>query len=186
MLLEELNIIFSKINKNKDNFDLFIETGSYIGETLSNIKFEFKKLISIEITERYSSFCKIKFTNDINVEIIKGDSLIELPKIIDVYRDKKIVFYLDGHYSAGDTGKNNIDVPLIEEMKIISNKCTEETLIIIDDADLFEYFDSNVSWVGINEKNILETLKNRTYKYFYSEYLKPHMKVRLIIELDKK
>jgi len=185
MILNELNIILNDVGKTSNDFDLFIETGSYIGETLDNVKSEFKKLISIEITEKYFTFCKHKFANDINIEMIREDSLIELPKLIDVYYNKKIIFFLDAHYSAGDTGKNNIDVPLIEELKIIRDKYINEGLIIIDDADLFEHVHPLVSWAGINEKNILGALENRVNVYFYKQNIKPPEKKRLIIDLKK-
>lgn len=186
MLLEELNIIFNEYNKTKNDFDLFIETGSYVGETIGNIKSEFNKLISIEITEKYSDYCRKKFIDDSNVEIVKGDSLIKLPKIIEKYQTKRIIFYLDGHYSAGDTGKNHLDCPLIEELKIVNEKYSNQVLIIIDDADLFEYSNQNINWSGINEKNISDVLGNRVKAHSYIRNKYSSYKKRLIIELNSK
>jgi hypothetical protein len=181
----ELNLILLNVNKTKKEFDLFIETGSYLGETINNLKSEFDKIISIEITEKYSSYCKKIFLNNSNVEIIKGDSVIELPKVIDKYINKKILFFLDAHCSAGDTGKNDKDVPLIEELKIIGEKYKNCGLIIIDDADLFEHAYPELTWVGINEKNVLNVLGDRVNNYFYLPDIRSINKKRLIIVLNK-
>ena len=184
MTLVELNMILSKIGKTKKDFDLFIETGSYVGETLHNIKSEFNKLISIEITEKYFSYCKAKFGNEKNVEMIHGDSVVVFSKLIPEYSNKNVIFFLDGHYSAGDTGKNGMDCPVIEELKIINEKHCGNALIIIDDADLFEYVDSNICWSGINENNILGVI-NRPFTHFYLQNIVPPTKRRMIIELNK-
>jgi hypothetical protein len=185
MQLFELNEIFSIINKSNNDYDLFLETGTLIGDTINNVKSEFKELVSIEIAENLYVISKERFINENNIEIILGDSVIEIPKLIDRFDDKHIVFFLDGHYSAGTTGKGNKDVPLIEELIIIEEKYINDGLIIIDDADLFDFVDSQVSWMGINEKNILNALKNRINNYFYMSDVRSNKK-RLIILLNQK
>jgi hypothetical protein len=187
MLLKELNIILDKVNLSPNDFDVFIETGSYIGETLGQVKSSFKKLISIEITDKYYKICSDKFASDDNVELVKGDCVKELPKLIKEYNNDRVLFFLDGHYSAGDTGKNEMDVPLIEELKLINNLQEKSALIIIDDADLFEFKDQYLSWGGINEENILNAIDGRIEEYFYVENIKPsNKKKRLIIKLKNK
>jgi hypothetical protein len=187
MKLTELNSILERVNERSENFDLFLETGSFMGETLSNVKTSFNKLKSIEITDKYYNYCKNKFAGDDNVEIIKGDCLEVIPKLLEEYKDKKVLFFLDGHYSAADTGKNHLDVPLIEELIIIHAHYNESTIIIVDDADLFEHTNPDLSWEGINENNIFEVLGNRIENHFYVNCLPPYAeKTRLIIELKKK
>jgi len=182
----ELNMIFMKINKSKDDFDLFVETGTYVGVTLNSVKSMFNKLISIEITDKYFDYASKKFANDHNVELIKGDSVLVLPELADRYQDSKIVFFLDGHWSAGDTGKSDIEVPLIEELKVIREKYNNEALIIIDDADLFEGKDPVVCWDDINETNVFLALGDRMSTYFYSEDSRYAHKKRLVLELKSK
>ena len=186
MKLHELNLIFVKANKTKNDFDLFFETGSYIGETIGEVKSEFPKVISVEITEKYSAMCKSKFTNDANIVIIKGDSVLELPKMIDANKDKRILFFLDAHCSAGDTGKNDKDVPVIEELNIIEEKYVNEGLVIIDDADMFDKDYDVLTWEGINEENIFGALKDRVESHFYYPDIRGKNKKRMIITLKSK
>ena len=89
----ELSLILLNVNKTKKDFDLFLETGSYVGDTINEVKSEFNKIISIEITEKYSTYCKTRFANNSNVEIIRGDSVIELPNVINRFVGKNILFF---------------------------------------------------------------------------------------------
>lgn len=166
--------------------EIFIETGTYVGETLSSVKTEFIKLISIEITDNYYNYSLNKFSGDNNIELIKGDSLYVLPKLATRYDNSKIVFFLDAHCSAGDTGKNDLDVPLIEELKIIEQLFNNNLLIIIDDADLFDKIYPELTWAGINEVNVLKVFKNRAFNYFYVKDIRSNDKKKLIIELNEK
>ena len=187
MRLPELNLILNKINKNTEDFDVFIETGSFVGETMTDMKNVFKKIISIEITEKYYNYCKNLFKNDKNIELIHGDSLKILPLLIEKWGEKKILFFLDAHCSAGDTGKNHLDVPLIEELNLINKNLDNSCLIIIDDSDLFDGDFGVLTWKGINEKNILNVLTDRVLNFFYVQNtVVATNKSRLIIELKEK
>jgi hypothetical protein len=188
MILSEVKEIFDKINKGYNEYDVFIETGTFRGETVANVKDVFNTVISIEIVDALYQAAHNQFKAYPNVEIIKNDCVLELPKLIERYNDKKVVYFLDGHYSAGVTGKNDKDVPLLDELKIINDSYKQECLIIIDDADLFEFKDRFVSWVGINEENIMDMIGDRVINSFYTPNLKPanSNKKRLIMEIKAK
>ena len=127
------------------------------------------------------------FANNKNIEIIKGNSVSELPKLIKKNKNKRILFFLDAHYSGGKTGQGEIEVPILQELMIIANDLENTCSIIIDDADLFEYADNTISWKGINEKNILSSLDDRIERYFYIQNtVKALDKSRLVIKLNKK
>ena len=140
---------FRKILKNHeikfDKYEVFIETGLYMGETLSDLYLngyfkDFSKIYSIEIEKKFIENCfnQFPFLNEEKFEIVNGDSSIELENVIQKNLNKKIVFWLDGHYSGPGTGKseNYGECPLIQEIKMIS-KLSVKPLIIIDDIALF-------------------------------------------------
>ena len=188
MIISEVKDIFEKIGKQYNEYDVFIETGTFRGETVANVKDIFDTVISIEIVDALYQAAHNQFKPFPNVEIIKNDCVLELPKLIEQYNDKKIVFFLDGHYSAGVTGKNDKDVPLLDELKVINDSYKQECLIIIDDADLFEFKDRFVSWAGINEENIMNMIGDRVVNHFYTPNLKPTNgnKKRLIMQIKSK
>ena len=78
-----------------------------------------------------------------NVQVIHGTSEDCLKLILlDISEDsqnKDVSFWLDGHFSQGETFRGMTDTPILEELKIISDflpKFTNFT-ILIDDVRLF-------------------------------------------------
>ncbi|MDR1741482.1 MAG: hypothetical protein LBR38_06530 [Synergistaceae bacterium] len=61
-----------------------------------------------------------------------GDSRVVLPRILEAERGKKKIFWLDAHYSGGDTFKNSS--PLLAELDAINSLGGEQSVIFIDDA----------------------------------------------------
>jgi vacuolar-type H+-ATPase subunit F/Vma7 len=121
-------------NKRKD-IRIFIETGTCAGDTVEFVKKDFKKIYSIELSDKYANEAKKRFEKDENVFIITGDSAEEIPKLIKEINEP-CVFWLDGHYSYGDTAKSKLETPIIEELKPIL-EMNQNHLILIDDARLF-------------------------------------------------
>ena len=114
----------------------FVETGTYLGDTVEKMKTIFYKIYSIELGKSlYENAC-IRFANDSNVILYCGDSG-ELLKDILPEIDKKILFWLDGHYSYGITVKGNKNTPIIEELETISKNNQKNHIILIDDARCF-------------------------------------------------
>lgn len=80
------------------------------------------------------------------------------------------IFFLDGHYSSGDTAQGNKDCPLIEELIEINENLKSKAIIIIDDARLFglsKQSGHSEDWSYINEHNILSVISPRIEKYYY-------------------
>ena len=102
--------------------NIFIETGTYMGDTIYNMISEFNKIYSIELSEKYVNYATKRFENNNKVTIIHGDSTLMLKSILNEVNDS-VFFWLDGHWSGGDTAKGNLDCPLIEEITIINESC---------------------------------------------------------------
>ena len=97
-----------------------IETGTYLGDTIEAMKHNFKRLYSIELSQKlYKKACK-RFENDIHIKLYQGDSKDVLPVILEEINEKTL-FWLDGHYSAGITAKADKDTPILEELEAIYN-----------------------------------------------------------------
>jgi hypothetical protein len=113
----------------------FIETGTYIGDTVEYVKNDFEKIFTIELSDKYADESTERFKNDSKIKVIKGDSKIELTKLLtDI--NEPCVFWLDGHYSYADTALSNKKTPILEEINPILLK-PENHIILIDDARLF-------------------------------------------------
>ena len=155
----EYNDILNLFNLPLDSFNIFIETGTHYGQTLKNIKHKFLDIHSVELSNKLYQICKNTFQEDEHIKLYCGDSSILLSNIIQKIEDKA-VFWLDGHFSGGDTAKGNKDCPLIEEIESINEKFKYESLIIIDDYRLFGT-NINENWSDINTNTLNQILKNR-------------------------
>ena len=112
---------------------VFIETGSHTGEGIqSAIDAGFQTIISIELSDHFYDMCKNRFKENPNIHIIKGDSFKVLPDIINNINDR-ITFWLDGHYSCGNTAKGEYWAPLMQELDVIQNHSIKTHTIMIDD-----------------------------------------------------
>ena len=104
--------------KAKDNYSIFIETGTLIGETILSMEDNFNKLYTIEIDETlYNNIKKNYNRNKIN--FILGDSTVIFQQLLPTIKQNTI-FFLDGHYSGGNTGFGKIHVPLYDEISLIN------------------------------------------------------------------
>ena len=121
---------------NKFGLKIFVETGTYYGDMVEAMKENFDRIYSIELSNELYENAKNKFKGEEHIELIHGDSGIELNNIIDRI-NQPALFWLDGHYSGGVTARGNKDTPIYKELKHIINAPDNGHVIIIDDARFF-------------------------------------------------
>lgn len=164
-------------------YPCFIETGTFMGGTIFEVEPHFTNLYTIEYSDLYYNTTKSRYSGN-KINFILGDSskvfLGLLPTITD-----KCIFFLDGHWSGGNTGKSEKDCPLVEEITHINNLFRNEAIIIIDDFRLFGMSKEtglNEDWSKINKDNLLSILGSRVSKVYHldSELAKDD---RLIIHI---
>lgn len=116
---------------------VFIETGTYYGDTVAAVKDMYANVISIEVDETlYKKACQ-RFVSDKNVRIVQGDCVRELSTILTMLHEPA-VFWLDGHYSGGETGKGEIEDPILISLNQIAAHPAQQHVIFIDDARTFD------------------------------------------------
>lgn len=123
----------TQLFKKYKNNNIFIETGSLVGQGIEQaLEAGFDKILSIELSEWHYVVCMNKFYSNSKVNLFLGDSSVILKNIIDQI-DQPATFWLDGHYSGGNTAKGEKESPLMEELEIIKNHKIKNHTIIIDD-----------------------------------------------------
>ncbi len=115
--------------------NVFVEGGTYKGDTARNMSRLFEKVYTIEKSDVMYEIAKQNLKNNLNVILLKGDTREYIPKILD--DNDNILFWLDSHWSGGDTYGEGDECPLIEELKIIFQYKDRNYIILIDDARLF-------------------------------------------------
>ena len=112
---------------------IFVETGTYRGDMVEALKPLFHKIYSIELGGDLFEKARRRFKRDAHVELIHGDSGKELGRIMERLTEPAL-FWLDGHYSAGDTARGEKDTPIYEELDQILRAPDLGHVIVIDDA----------------------------------------------------
>lgn len=165
------NKFLNDLDEDYTKYHCFIETGTFNGETILALEPYFDRLHTIEISEKYYNNTKNKYNGD-KINFILGDSSIVFESLLPTINEK-CIFFLDGHWSSGDTGRSSVDCPLNEEINNINNLFQHEAIIIIDDVRLFGLDQSSgklcEDWSNINKNNLLDILKLRTDKYYHKD-----------------
>lgn len=141
----KLKKIIENHNVPIDECNVFVETGLYIGETISDLYYNkyfdsMSKVYSIEIEKKFIDEClnRFPFLLEEKFSLIHGDSSIELGIISKKHKDDKIFFWLDAHYSGGPTGKSQEygECPIMGELNFLK-EIHQKPIVVIDDLDLF-------------------------------------------------
>ena len=154
------------INNNYSD-SLWIETGTYYGETTKLLSKISKKTISIEADKELFETSKKKLKNLKNVELFNGKSEDLLDKLISENFDfKNICIYLDAHLCQDHLkniqtfGSEDTATPILKELEIIKKYCGkfEKINVLIDDIRLFygnyqNYPDKNILVDWCKENN---------------------------------
>jgi len=176
--LTKINLtnILESINIDKEYYPYFVETGTYLGDTILGLIDEFEKLYTIELSLSIFNEFNLKNYNKEKLTSFLGDSGVVIKDVINLIEGNTI-FYLDGHYSSCNTARGEKDVPLQNELKNINDYFKYDGLIIIDDLRLFG---TNITedWSYISKENLLDILSNRVEKFL-------EIDDRFIIKLKK-
>ena len=188
--MPSLNIDFLReLKANYINYSNFIETGTHMGDTIFHMEPYFEKLYTIEIKKEFYENAKQRYTwkSGNKIDFILGDSASKLKDILSNIDSASIVF-LDGHWSAGNTGRGEKDCPLYEELENILLYHKNEAIIIVDDVRLFGKGPNKgnevCDWEDISQAKVIDILKERIQEHYYlpSEL---DDKDRLIIHINK-
>jgi hypothetical protein len=156
-----------QLKDNYSNYNVFIETGTLNGETIFAMEPYFNKLYTIEFSQQYYLNTKKRAqARRSNINFILGDSSIVFGSLLPTINEKAI-FFLDGHWSCGDTGKSEQVCPLMEEITHINKLFKSEAIIIIDDYRLFGRKDFGIDWSDISKEKILAIIKTRINNIYH-------------------
>jgi hypothetical protein len=122
-------------NARRYNPRIMVETGTLHGDMVEAMKHHFREIYSIEISHDLAQRAEQRFAGNSNIHIIEGDSAIALKKLMPNLHEPAL-FWLDGHYSGGDTGKGEKETPIMEELaSIYASEYSH--IVLIDDARCF-------------------------------------------------
>lgn len=115
----------------------FVETGTFEGETVEQVKLMFEEVHSIELAEDYYSKAVERFGNDSRVNLYCGSSEVVLKSLHPRFASEATLYWLDAHWCVADkTAGYQSQCPLLQELDAIQ-ALNPHSVILIDDARLF-------------------------------------------------
>lgn len=116
---------------------VFVETGTFEGDTLDKAKDRFEHLYSAELSDHYFSYAQTRFRSDNKILLFHGSSERMLVNWKDKWKDESTLFWLDAHWCVADkTAGGETQCPLLKELSAIK-ELNAESIILIDDARFF-------------------------------------------------
>jgi hypothetical protein len=114
---------------------VFVETGTNHGATTRWAAEHFPVVHTIERAESLYNLHRNELAAIRGVTPHFGDSREILPHIVKALDAQRAVYWLDGHWSGGETAGEQDECPLLDELACLSSR--GEDIILIDDARLF-------------------------------------------------
>ena len=130
---------------------VLVETGTYTGHMVLAMLDRFERIYSIELDAILHAKVGRRFARHSHVHLLQGASEEVLPNVLEQIK-QPCVFWLDAHYSGGQTARGTLDTPILQEIRcILAHCCADEHVLLIDDAR---------SFTGQNDYPTLEELRN--------------------------
>lgn len=134
----------------KYDLNIFVETGTYLGETIRGIKDNFSEIYSLELDQVLDESAVKNFSALKHIKFFQGDSAKTLPMVLKLVNGRGL-FWLDAHASGGITAKGDKVTPVEGELLSIKNHPIKNHIILIDDAE---------SFVGANDYPAVDRIKD--------------------------
>lgn len=121
--------------------DVFVETGTFRGETLAvALAAGYKEVHTIDVVEEYTKHAKSTHGHNPALHCHTGTSPDVLPSILDP--NKSYTFWLDAHYQAHkpeETCEKYGECPVLQELKVIFLlNWVIPPIVLVDDAHVFK------------------------------------------------
>jgi glycosyltransferase involved in cell wall biosynthesis len=159
--------------KRRFNLDIFIETGTYLGGTAFDCSQIFKRVITMEASRKFYEAARQRYAHVPNIEFVYGSSSTQMYPVVQTL-NVPAFFWLDAHWSGGETYGEKDECPLIAELEAINTSALDH-FILIDDARLFMTpppppHDPD-QWPGLLEIMRLLEKKNRYVTIYQDRFL---------------
>lgn len=129
---------FFQLLKDLFNPEVFVETGTFYGHTSLKAADYFNEVHTVELDMRLYRNAIKTFENKSNIFVYNGDSKVILNNVLPNLKNKKLLFFLDAHWSGDGTAKSDENTPIISELAVIKNHGISDATILIDDMRFFQ------------------------------------------------
>jgi hypothetical protein len=111
-----------------------VETGTFRGRTALALAKVFPSVVTIEISAELASAATVNLADVSAITVLQGHSVSCLAA--QRRSSEPSLYYLDGHFSGGNTGGAEDECPVLKELETIGDGHPHDCFVI-DDARLF-------------------------------------------------
>lgn len=158
--------------KYKKDHRVFVETGTYLCETVENaLQAGFHQVLTVELDRKMFDDAFLKYQHNNTVKIWHADSGEALGRMLSGVKEPAFIF-LDAHYCGigSKTAIADVWIPVKKELEHLANHPIKTHTVIIDDMEAMDnvHFDeASQKWTGgPTVTGVVERLKkiNPAYK----------------------
>ena len=135
ILIPRVNVITHLAKQH--NISVFVETGTHLGFMIGAVKSHFDILYTVELNENFYKKAIQKFSGDSKIHMLFGDSAEVLPLLVPNIAHP-CIYWLDAHFSGGDTAYGNIRTPICSEVETIAKHANKNDVLLIDNIECFK------------------------------------------------
>ena len=111
---------------------VFVETGTFAGDTIEAVADRFDRVYSIELDPQWHRRAVERFKDRPTVTLLQGDSGARLREVVASLTEPAL-FWLDAHYSGPMTARGALDSPIVSELDTIRAHPVRGHVVLIDD-----------------------------------------------------
>ena len=119
--------------KNRTGATTLVETGTYLGNTARRASMFFDQVYTVEVDQALYERAKSYLKPRENIECLFGDCAVVLPELMARSEVDKVVLFLDGHFSGGETGTGIVEEPAAALLASLAPYRSRISGIVIDD-----------------------------------------------------
>lgn len=157
--------------KTQLSLNVFIEAGTYKGGSTKQAAGMFERVVTIEKSHKLYMDAEQLFASATNVSCYQGCTRDHITSHIN--QSDKPLFWLDAHWSGGETAGQEDECPILDELSLIFSKNINSFAILIDDARLFTAPPprphNSKQWPRIDE--IAKKIPNRFALYVFNDVI---------------
>ena len=121
----------------KSDARILVETGTCIGDMAWALRKNFELIYSVELDPALHQRAAARLARYPHITLFCGDSGSVLNPILTGLPEAPCVFWLDAHYSGGNTARGDGDTPVLKELRAVLRRRAPSDTVLIDDARLF-------------------------------------------------
>jgi hypothetical protein len=115
----------------------FVETGTFEGDTVEQVKPLFETIHSVELAEEYYLRSVERFQSIPHIKLYCGRSEDVLRSLQPLLEKQSVLYWLDAHWClANHTAGQTSQCPILQELDAIQH-LNSDSVILMDDARLF-------------------------------------------------